>query len=127
MPSTVAAAPPAPSPSGSSIAAAVSTAPVPVPAVPAAPPAAAPAVVDASATSMRAAGADACGNATTYEPPTAVDGQTSTAWMVVGDGSGQSITIHLASPAAVRRVGLVAGYDRFDPVRVAIDAARSGE
>ena len=64
---------------------------------------------------MRAAGADACGNATTYEPAKAVDGQTSTAWMVVGDGIGQSITIHLASPAAVRRVGLVAGYDKFDP------------
>ena len=115
MPSTVAATPTAPSTSGSPIPAAVPAAPAPVPAAPAAPLAATPVVVGASATSMRAAGADACGNTTTYEPAKAVDGQPSTAWIVVGDGIGQTITLQLASPAAVRRVGLVAGYDKFDP------------
>ncbi len=114
MPSTVAATPTAPSTSGSPIPAAVPAAPAPVPAAPAAP-LASPMVVGASATSMRAAGADACGNTTTYEPAKAVDGQPSTAWIVVGDGIGQTITLQLASPAAVRRVGLVAGYDKFDP------------
>jgi hypothetical protein len=111
MPSTVAAASTAPSTSESTIPAV----PAPVPAVPAAAPAPAPVIVGASATSMRAPGADACGNATTYEPAKAVDGQPSTAWMVVGDGVGQTITLQLASPSAVCRVGLVAGYDKVDP------------
>jgi hypothetical protein len=67
------------------------------------------------ATSARADSTDACGNSTSYAPLNAVDGRRDTAWMTPGDGSGQSITVEFTEPTYITSVGLVPGYDKFDP------------
>jgi hypothetical protein len=74
-----------------------------------------PVVRSVSVSAVRDGSTDACGTPTSYQPELATDGSNDTAWMVPGDGSGQSITMHLAGPSTVRSVGLVPGYDKFDP------------
>jgi hypothetical protein len=74
-----------------------------------------PTVTAAAASDVRPNSQDACGNPTTYQPGLAVDGTNDTAWMVEGDGTGQSIRLALAGLSVVTRVGLVPGYDKFDP------------
>ncbi len=45
-----------------------------------------------------------------YEAPQMADGKASTSWRMEGDATGESVTLTLAEPAVVRRVGIVNGY-----------------
>jgi hypothetical protein len=74
-----------------------------------------PTVTAAVASDVRANSQDACGNPTFYEPALAVDGTDDTAWMVDGDGTGESIRLSLAGLSVVTRLGVVPGYNKFDP------------
>lgn len=56
---------------------------------------------------------DLDGNLVAYEASQMHDGNTSTAWRMAGDASGQTITITLAEPGVVYRVGLVNGYSKL--------------
>lgn len=82
---------------------------------PTTPPPAPPAVVSVEATSVRPDSKDSCGNPTTYPATNVLDGRRDSAWMGAGDASGESLIFHLAAPSIVARVGLVPGYDKFDP------------
>ncbi|MGH9272948.1 MAG: protein kinase domain-containing protein, partial [Ilumatobacteraceae bacterium] len=103
-PTTAATAPPTTTPLSAAPAPTVTRTPNPV-----------PELVAASASVVRPDSEDACGNPTTYPPSFLVDGQNDTAWMAPGDGSGQTLTNQLAGPSVVTEVGLVPGYDKFDP------------
>ena len=81
----------------------------------AAPPPVIPTIAQVSATVIRPDSQDACGNTIDYRPINAVDGDRSTAWMTPGDGSGVAFTIVFDQPSVVTEVGLVPGYDKFDP------------
>lgn len=73
-----------------------------------------PVAVSASCTSGPAT--DAAGNATSYEPELAIDGDPSTAWRCDGDASGELVRLQLPSGVAtVLSVGLIPGYDKIDP------------
>jgi hypothetical protein len=50
------------------------------------------------------------GNLVAYEASQMGDGNPATTWRTAGDASGQSITITLAEPGVIERVGLVNGY-----------------
>ncbi len=50
------------------------------------------------------------GNLVAYEASQMGDGDSATTWRTAGDASGQSITITLAEPGVIDRVGLVNGY-----------------
>lgn len=50
------------------------------------------------------------GNLVAYEAGQMHDGNPSTTWRMAGDASGQTITITLAKPGVVQRVGLINGY-----------------
>ncbi|MBL8927647.1 MAG: discoidin domain-containing protein [Pseudonocardia sp.] len=78
-------------------------------------PAAAPVVSAASASCARGPSRDSRGTPTSYEPAHAVDGDPATAWRCDGDGAGQHITLELAGPARVTRIGLVPGLAKTDP------------
>ncbi len=82
---------------------------------PTAPPPGPPAVVTVEASSVRPDSKDSCGNPTTYPASNVLDGRRDSAWMGAGDASGESLIFHLAAPSTVTRVGLVPGYDKFDP------------
>ena len=53
---------------------------------------------------------DLDGNLVAYEAGQMGDGLPSTAWRMAGDATGQSVTVTLARPAIISRVGLVNGY-----------------
>ncbi len=53
---------------------------------------------------------DLDGTLVAYEASQMHDGEPSTAWRVTGDATGQTVTITLAEPGVVDRVGLVNGY-----------------
>ena len=53
---------------------------------------------------------DLDGNLVAYEASQMHDGIPSTTWRMAGDASGQTITITLAQPGVVHRVGLINGY-----------------
>ncbi len=50
------------------------------------------------------------GNLVAYVASQMHDGNTSTTWRMAGDASGQTVTITLAEPGVVQRVGLINGY-----------------
>lgn len=50
------------------------------------------------------------GNLVAYEASQMGDGLPSTAWRMAGDATGQTVTVTLARPGVVQRVGLVNGY-----------------
>jgi hypothetical protein len=50
------------------------------------------------------------GNLVAYEASQLTDGRPTTTWRMAGDASGQSVTLTLAEPGVVYRVGLVNGY-----------------
>ena len=52
------------------------------------------------------------GNLVAYEASQMHDGNPSTTWRTAGDASGQAVTITLAEPGVVDRVGLVNGYSK---------------
>jgi hypothetical protein len=74
-----------------------------------------PIVQSVSASVVRSNGTDSCGNPTQYQPANVHDGQNSTAWMAPGDGVGATLTFDLGQPSTVTAVGLIPGYDKFDP------------
>lgn len=53
---------------------------------------------------------DLDGNLVAYEASQMHDGNPSTTWRMAGDASGQTITITLARPGVIHRVGLINGY-----------------
>ena len=53
------------------------------------------------------------GNLVAYEADQMHDGNPATAWRMAGDGSGETITITLAEPGVVNRVGIVNGYAKL--------------
>jgi hypothetical protein len=55
---------------------------------------------------------DLDGNLVAYEASQLHDGDPRTAWRMAGDASGQTISITLAEPAVVQRIGLVNGYSK---------------
>jgi hypothetical protein len=50
------------------------------------------------------------GNLVAYEASQMGDGTPSTAWRMAGDATGQTVTVTLAQPSVINRVGLVNGY-----------------
>jgi hypothetical protein len=52
------------------------------------------------------------GNLVAYEASQMNDGNPSTTWRMAGDATGETITIALAEPGVVHRVGLVNGYSK---------------
>jgi hypothetical protein len=50
------------------------------------------------------------GNLVAYEASQMNDGNPSTTWRMAGDATGQTVTLTLAEPAVVYRIGLVNGY-----------------
>lgn len=52
------------------------------------------------------------GNLVAYEASQLNDGDLSTAWRMAGDATGQTLTLTLAEPGVVHRVGLVNGYSK---------------
>jgi hypothetical protein len=69
--------------------------------------------VDVPATSEDST--DGCGSNVDFDAPLLADGQSDTAWRMDGDGSGQSLTLHLDGSHRVVSVGLIPGYARVDP------------
>jgi hypothetical protein len=82
---------------------------------PTVPPAGPPTVLTVESTSVRNDSKDSCGNPTSYPATNVLDGLRDTAWMGAGDATGESLIFHLAAPSTITRVGLVPGYDKFDP------------
>lgn len=60
-------------------------------------------------------GVDDAGNTTSYGATNLVDGDPETAWRVLGDGSGQSITVTWSGTSTITSVGLINGYAKTDP------------
>lgn len=52
------------------------------------------------------------GNLVAYEASQMNDGNLSTAWRMAGDATGQTITLTLAEPGVVHRLGIVNGYSK---------------
>lgn len=52
------------------------------------------------------------GNLVAYEATQMNDGNPSTTWRMAGDATGQTVTLALAEPGVVQRVGLVNGYTK---------------
>ena len=52
------------------------------------------------------------GNLVAYEASQMNDGNLSTTWRMAGDATGQTLTLTLAEPAVVYRIGLVNGYTK---------------
>ena len=71
--------------------------------------------VGAVASITRPNGVDACGQPTNYDADNVLDQRRETAWMAPGDGTGASIEVTLNVAAPVAEVGLIPGYDKFDP------------
>ena len=59
---------------------------------------------------------DAAGNQVTYGAENAIDPDPTTAWRVPGDGRGAILRLRLPERMDVRRVGLLPGYAKIDPV-----------
>jgi serine/threonine protein kinase len=92
-----------------------STTTIPLSPAPLIPELALPVVESITADTQRPQSLDNCSNLVTYEPDKLVDGDRSSAWMAEGDGTGQTIYIDLQQLSIVRRVGLIPGYDKYDP------------
>ena len=68
------------------------------------------ATATASAPVTRPPGVDTAGNKTSYDASNMLDGDTTTAWEMPGDGTGKELTFKLARPTHLSQVGLVNGY-----------------
>ena len=58
---------------------------------------------------------DVDGNAVRYGSFNLLDGVSSTAWRMPGDGAGRDIVLRLAEPTKLREVGLINGYAKQEP------------
>ena len=63
-----------------------------------------------SAPLTRAPGVDTAGNKTTYDASNMLDGDSTTAWEMPGDGTGKELTFRLAKRTKLSQVGLINGY-----------------
>ncbi|HEY1133665.1 MAG TPA: hypothetical protein VGE77_03755, partial [Nocardioides sp.] len=68
----------------------------------------------ASASSTAPPGTSLDGSRVEYDAANLVDGDTSTTWRVVGDGTGETLTFTFGEEVAVTSVGLVNGYAKVD-------------
>jgi len=69
--------------------------------------------VTASATAPPSTDVD--GDPVDYDAANVLDGDPSTAWRTAGDGRGVELTLTLARPTVVTRLGLVNGYAKSEP------------
>jgi len=69
--------------------------------------------VTASATAPPSTDVD--GDRVVYDAANVLDGDPSTAWRAAGDGQGVELTLTLARPTVVTRLGLVNGYAKSEP------------
>lgn len=69
----------------------------------------------ATAPSTSADSADAGGRTTTYDAENLLDGDTTTAWRMEGDGTGAELTFTFDGPRRITEVGLVNGFAKVDP------------
>lgn len=59
---------------------------------------------------------DASGAEVTYEAAKAIDGDSTTAWRAPGDGRGATLRLRFPEQIEIRRIGLLPGYAKIDPV-----------
>ncbi len=59
---------------------------------------------------------DASGAEVTYEAAKAIDGDSTTAWRAPGDGRGAKLRLRFPEQIEIRRIGLLPGYAKIDPV-----------
>ncbi len=89
--------------------------PVPSAPTPAPGPASSSTATAVTASCERAGSRDGTGRATSYEPPRAIDSDSTTAWRCDGNGVGQSLTVTFAEPMRIERIGLIPGLAKTDP------------
>ena len=58
---------------------------------------------------------DKAGNATSYGTDHLTDGDPTTAWRMVGDGSGAEVVLTFGAPRTITKLGLINGYAKTDP------------
>jgi len=75
----------------------------------------APQVAQVIASEVRDDSTDACGAPITYSPQAVLDQIANTAWMVKGDGVGQTLTFFFEERSHVTTLGLIPGYAKLDP------------
>jgi len=80
----------------------------------AAPPTPAAVKATVAASAQTGSAQNGCAEVTTYDPANVQDGDPSTAWRTVGDGTGQTLQLTLAAPTHLTQVGLIPGYDKID-------------
>jgi serine/threonine-protein kinase PknK len=71
-------------------------------------------IADVSASATAPDSTDGCGDPTSYGAANAIDGADDTGWSVVGDGTGETLTIRLDGERQVSTVGLLPGFDKVD-------------
>ena len=67
-----------------------------------------------SASGSAPSNVDSQGNTVTYDPPNATDGKNDTAWRVERDGVEQWLQLDFDAEVAVRKIGIIPGYDKVD-------------
>jgi hypothetical protein len=68
----------------------------------------------ASASCISPPGKDSAGNASTYDPPNAIDGRPETAWRCDGEGERQTLVIEFANQRRLSWIGIIPGYAKTD-------------
>lgn len=68
-----------------------------------------------SASSFAPPSTTASGQPVTFEPEHLIDGDTTTAWRVAGDGVGSTINIAFSGAVHLTEIGLIPGYAKVDP------------
>jgi serine/threonine-protein kinase PknK len=71
-------------------------------------------VADVAASATAPDSTDGCGNSTGYGAANVADGANDTGWSVVGEGTGESLTLALDGEHRVLSVGLLPGYAKVD-------------
>jgi hypothetical protein len=69
-----------------------------------------------TAAAVAAPAIDASGRTVTYEPENAIDSDPSTAWRADGDGHGIVLSLDFGRRISIRRIGLLPGYAKVDPL-----------
>jgi serine/threonine protein kinase len=58
---------------------------------------------------------DSGGNPVTYEPDNVIDQDSSTAWRIKGNGSGEWLQLDFGRSVEVQEIGIIPGYAKIDP------------
>lgn len=88
---------------------------LPLPTVPATAPETVPLQVIGVSGPSAPSGIDACNRTQFYDPQNVLDGDSSSAWRVVGSGVGSALSFRLAGPAHITQLGLIPGFTKIDP------------